>query len=311
MTRVLVLLLLAQTADFEAALKKGNYQVAVANAPSAEALMKATIALKDRAYASGVVQEVVHLRGVLRNPEQAAAWMERLASRHPPIRDDALASAGYLYLRAQDPPKAIAVLLKAKKTGLALTYLGDAYRRNGDNKSAHKTLMLAAKKKDAPQRYLQDAALSVAARLRTAKDDRYPDLLAAVGLSMKAGVWLKEDADYELVQKRATKLRKKALTVFRKGLKKDSPAVAYWEAAGLAKGNERTKWLVEAVQNGVDPTNPEAHTTPAALLDLAWECALKKRYVAALSLAQRRLRVGPCEAAWQLIESIPPQTRAP
>ena len=50
---------------------------------------------------------------------------------------------------------------------------------------------------------------------------------------------------------------------------------------------------------------------PSALLDLARTCAERKRYVAALSLAQQRLRLGDCPAEWEIIESLPPETRAP
>jgi len=307
----LLLLLIAQNGDFERALRRGNYQKAVAEAPSENELLRATVELKNAENVSGVVQEVVQLRGIFKEPALAADWLVKLAARFAPSRNEALTSAGYLYLRNQSYRRAIVVLGRVKKSGLALTYLGDAYRRSGDYDKARTTLIDAARHKDAPQRYLQDAALFVAARLRSSRDARYPELLDAVGLALKAAVWLKEDAFYVAVEAKARSLRKQALTLFRKGLGQDAPAVAYWEGAALTTGDERFGWLVEAVQRGNDPTNADTHAAPGALLDLARECAKRKRYVAALSLAQRRLRVGPSENAWAVIESLPPQTRAP
>ncbi len=309
----LLLLLLLQGADLQALLRRGKYQEAVAQAQSPAALRKALLDSKNPAQARGVIQEVVHLRGVLRDPAKAAEWLARLGD-YRPVRAEALTSAGYLYLRARLTDAAIAVLedaLAIKKTGLALTYLGDAYRRSGDTAKALTTLMKAAGHRDAPERYLQDAALSVAARLRGKGDQRYAQLLEAVGLQLKGAIWLKEDAFYEADPSRTRALRKLALKLFRKGLGGDAPAVAYWEAAALGDGDERFGWLVEAVRRGRDAMNPSVHQAPAAFLELAHECARRKRYVAALSLAQQRLRIGPCPAAWEVIESLPPETRAP
>lgn len=311
MTSALLILLLSQTADLETLLKQERYQEAVAQARSPEALLKATVAVKKRAYANGVVEEVVRLRGVLTDAGRAADWLVRLA-RHGPIRDVALTSAGYLYLRANRPKEAVKVLeqgVRAKRTGLGLTYLGDAYRRTGAHDKALDALVKAAARKDAPQRYLEDTALSLGTRLRAARDDRYAGLLEAVGLRLKAAVWLKEDAFYEPSPGKARALRKAALAMFRKGLgDKDAPATAFWEGAALADGDERFGWLVEAVRRG---RTAGGHAVPGALLDLARECVERKRYIAALSLAQQRLRIGPCPAAWEVIESLPPGTRAP
>ena len=92
------------------------------------ALLKATLAVGKRPYASGVVDEVVQLRGVLKDAGRAADWLVRL-SRHAPIRVKALTSAGYLYLKAGQSARAVKVLeqgVRARKSGLGLTYLGDA-----------------------------------------------------------------------------------------------------------------------------------------------------------------------------------------
>ena len=306
----LVLLLLPLDVDVEALVKQGKYEEAVAQARDPDTLLKATIASGKPGYARGIVQEVVLLRGVLKEPGRAADWLVRL-SRHQPFRDEALTSAGYLYLRAGKSAKAVTVLedaVRTKRSGIGLVYLGDAYRRAGLDDKAKKTLVAAAKLKDAPQRYLQDSALALAARMRGKRDDTYADLLAAVGLSLKAAVWLKEDAFYAGSPGKAKKARKRALDLFRRGLDPSAPATAFWEAATMADGNERFGWLVEAVRRG---RTPEGHAVPSALLDLARECAQRKRYVAALSLAQERLRLGDCPAAWEIIESLPPQTRAP
>jgi len=309
-TAALLVLLLSQTADLEALLKQERYQEAVAQARDPEALLKATIAVKKRAYASGVVDEVVRLRGVLKDAGSAADWLVRL-SRHGPVRDAALTSAGYLYLTANQPGKAVKVLergVRAKKTGLGLTYLGDAYRRTGAHGKAMDALTKAAARKDAPQRYLQDTALSLGTRLRSARDDSYAGLLEAVGLRLKAAVWLKEDAFYEASPAKVRALRKLALSLFRRGLGDDAPATAFWEGAALADGDERFRWLVEAVRRG---RTASGHAVPGALLDLARECVQRKRFIAALSLARQRLRIGPCPTAWEIIESLPPGTRAP
>ncbi|MHC4164648.1 MAG: hypothetical protein ACYTDU_06115 [Planctomycetota bacterium] len=310
MTAALLVLLLSQAADLEALLKQQRYQEAVAQARNPEALLKATIAVKTRAHASGVVDEVVRLRGVLTDAGSAADWLVRL-SRHGPIRDVALTSAGYLYLTARQPDRAVKVLeqgVRAKKTGLALIYLGDAYRRTGAHEKAMDALIKAAARKDAPQRYLRDTALSLGTRLRAARDESYAELLEAVGLQLKAAVWLKEDAFYESRPAKARSRKKLALSLFRRGLDDEAPATAFWEGAALATGDERFRWLVEAVRRG---RTPSTHAVPGALLDLARECAERKRYIAALSLAQQRLRIGPCPAAWEVIESLPPDTRAP
>jgi tetratricopeptide (TPR) repeat protein len=310
MTAALLVLLLSQAADLEALLKQERYQEAVAQARSPEALLKATIAVKKRAYASGVVEEVVRLRGVLTDARSAADWLVRL-SRHGPVRDVALTSAGYLYLRAGRAEEAVKVLergVRAKKTGLGLTYLGDAYRRAGAHEKAMDALVQAAGHKDAPRKYLQDTALALGTRLRAQRDDSYAKLLEAVGLRLKAAVWLKEDAFYEPNTGRARGLRRLALTLFRRGLDDTAPALAFWEGAALASRDERFDWLVEAVRRG---RTAGGHAAPGALLDLARECAERKRYIAALSLAQQRLRIGPCPAAWEVIESLPPGTRAP
>jgi tetratricopeptide (TPR) repeat protein len=310
-TSLLVVLLLVSAADLETLLEQERYREAVAQAASPDALLKATLAVKKRACAAGVVEEVVRLRGVLRDAGSAADWLVRL-SRHGPIRDVALTSAGYLYLTANQPERAVKILeqgVRAKKTGLGLTYLGDAYRRTGALDKALETLVKAAAQEDAPQRYLQDTALSLGTRLRAARDDRYAGLLEAVGLRLKAALWLKEDAFYETSPAKARALRKSALAAFRKGLAgRDAPATAFWEGAALADGDERFDWLVEAVRRG---RTAGAHAVPGALLDLARECAARKRYIAALFLAQQRLRIGPCPAAWEVIESLPPGTRAP
>jgi tetratricopeptide (TPR) repeat protein len=311
MTTALLMILLAQAGDLETLLKQERYQEAVARARDPEALLKATIAVKQRAHASGVVDEVVLLRGVLKDAGRAADWLVRLA-RHRAVRDKALTGAGYLYLRASRPDQAVKVLeeaVRAKKTGLGLTYLGDAYRRTGALDKALTTLTKAAATKDAPQRYLQDTALSLGTRLRADRDDRYAGLLEAVGLRLKAAVWLKEDAFYEVNPGKARALKKAALAMFRKGLAAtDAPATAFWEGAALADGDERFGWLVEAVRRG---RTAGAHAVPGALLDLARECVERKRYIAALSLARQRLRIGPCPAAWEVIESLPPGTRVP
>jgi len=310
MTTALLVLLLSQAADLEVLLKQERYQEAVAQARDPEALLKATLAVKKRAYASGVVEEVVRLRGVLKDAGRAADWLVRL-SRHGPIRDAALTSAGYLYLTANQPGKAVKVLehgVRAKKTGLGLTYLGDAYRRAGAHGKAVDALIKAAALKDAPQRYLRDAALSLGTRLRAARDDSYAGLLEAVGLPLEAAVWLKEDAFYETSPAKVRALRKLALSLFRRGLGDDALATAFWEGAALADGDERFRWLVEAVRRGRTATG---HVVPGALLDLAKECVERKRHIAALSLARQRLRIGPCPAAWEVIESLPPGTRAP
>jgi tetratricopeptide (TPR) repeat protein len=309
-TAALLVLLLSQGADLETMLKQQRYQEAVAQARSPDALLKATIAVKHRTYASGVVDEVVQLRGVLTDAGSAADWLVRL-SRHGPIRAKALTSAGYLYLKARQPARAVKVLeqgVRAKKSGLGLTYLGDAYRRTGAHEKAMDALIQAAAHKDAPQRYLRDTALSLGTRLRAEGDEDYAKLLEAVGLRLKAAVWLKEDAFYAPNTGRARALNKLALALFRRGLGNAAPALAFWEGAGLAKGEERFGWLVEAVRRG---RTAGAHAVPGALVDLARECAGRKRYVAALSLAQQRLRIGPCPAAWEVIESLPPGTRAP
>lgn len=310
MTAALLLLLPFLAPDLETMLKQQRFREAVAQAGSPEQLLKATIAVKHRKYASGVVEEVVRLRGVLRDAERAADWLVRLA-RHGPIRDKALTSAGYLYLTARRPERAVEVLergVRARKSGLGLTYLGDAYRRTGADDKALEALMQAAAHEDAPRKYLQDAALALGTRLRAGGDDTYAKLLETVGLRLKAAVWLKQDAFYEASTRRARALRKAALALFRRGLDKAAPAVAFWEGAAMADGDERFRWLVEAVRRG---RTPEGHAVPDALVDLARECAGRKRYVAALSLAQQRLRIGPCPAAWEVIESLPPGTRAP
>jgi tetratricopeptide (TPR) repeat protein len=310
MTAALLVLLLSPTADLETLLKQKRYQEAVAQARSPDALLKATLAVGKRPYASGVVDEVVQLRGVLKDAGRAADWLVRL-SRHAPIRAKALTSAGYLYLRARQTARAVEVLergVKARKSGLGLTYLGDAYRRAGKLEKAMDALIQAAAHKDAPQRYLQDTALALGTRLRAKRDEDYAKRLEAVGLRLKAAVWLKEDAFYEPNPGRARGLRKLALALFRKGLVDDAPAVAFWEGAALAGGDERFRWLVEAVRRG---RTAGAHAVPSALVDLARECAARKRHIAALSLAQQRLRIGPCPAAWEVIESLPPGTRAP
>jgi len=310
MTAALLVLLLAQAADLEALLKQQRYQEAVAQARSPEALLKATMAVKTRAHASAVVSEVVRLRGVLTDAGSAADWLVRL-SRHAPARDVALTSAGYLYLTARQSARAVKVLeqgVRAKKTGLGLTYLGDAYRRTGASKKAMDALIKAAGFKDAPRPYLQDTALALGTALRAARDEGYARLLEAVGLRLRAAVWLKEDAFYESGPGRARSLKKLALSLFRRGLDDEAPATAFWEGAALATGDERFRWLVAAVRRG---RTPGAHAVPGALLDLARECVERKRFVAALSLAEQRLQIGPCPAAWEVIESLPPDTRAP
>ena len=303
MSTVIMLLVLLLGSDLETLLAKGRYQAAVASAPSADALLKATIASGN---ASGVVQEVLHLRGVLKDAGRAGDWLVRL-SKHAPVRDEALTSAGYLYLKAGKADRAVEVLERARETGLALAYLADAYRRTGADDKARTTLIKAAGRKDAPRRYVQDASLSLAARLRSAGDARYSELLDAVGLPLKAAVWLKEDAFYGADRAKAKAARKRAVALFRRGLGAEAPAEAFWQAAAMATGDERFRWLVEAVRRG---RTADGHAVPGAILDLARECAQRKRYVAALSLAQQRLRIGACPAAWEVIESLPPGTRA-
>lgn len=310
MTAALLVLLLFVAGDLETMLKQQRFREAVAQASSPEELLKATIAVKHRKYASGVVEEVVQLRGVLTDAGRAADWLVRLA-RHGPIRDKALTSAGYLYLKARRPERAVEVLergVRAKKSGLGLTYLGDAYRRTGAHEKAREALVQAAAFEDAPRRYLQDSALALGTRLRARGDDTYAELLETVGLRLKAAQWLKEDAFYEASPQRARALKKAALNLFRRGLDEAAPAVAFWEGAALADGDERFRWLVEAVRRG---RTAEGHAVPDALVDLARECARRKRHIAALFLAQQRLRIGPCPAAWEVIESLPPGTRAP
>jgi len=312
MTAIVLSLVLAQAADIDVLLSNGKYQEAVAQAPDADTLLRALLGLP-RERIAAVVSEVVQLRGILKDANTAADWLVRL-SEHRPIRDEALTSAAYLYLVAGKPTRAIEVLepvLRRAKTGLALAYLADAYRRLGDDGKAAATLLEAARRDDAPPAYLQDAALALGARRRAQRDtDGYTKLLAAVGLGYRAGMWLKDDAFYEPDERKANGLRKDALTAFRAGLGDDAPAAAFFEAAGIATGDERFDWLVEAVRRGRVPEEGK-HAVPGAIVELARECASRKRPVAALALAQQRLRLGPCPAAWEVIESLPPATRAP
>ena len=309
----LALLLVCWQADsLDELIKRGSYREAVERASNGRALMRSTVAAGST-HVAGVVHEVVQLRGVFKTPAAAADWIMSLPDR---IRTrESLESAGYLYLRARSPRRAIGVLVQAiakKETGIALTYLGDAYCRTGATRKSLQALTGAAKRRDAPREYLERCARTLAARLRFVRDLKYVGLLATVGLELAAASWLREDSLHDRDRRRARAARKRALGIYRRRLRLTaSSARAYWEASTLATGEERFNWLVTSVRKGQDPRDPDKHAVPAALLDLASECAKRNRNIAALALARRRLQIGPCERAWEVIESLPPGTQSP
>ncbi len=281
-------------------------------ASDGRSLMTSTIAAGST-HVAGVVREVVRMRGVLKTPAAAADWIMDLPGRTR--THESLESAGYLYLRARNSTRAIEVLVEAiakKETGIALTYLGDAYSRTGETRKSLKALSGAAKRRDAPREYLLRCARRLAGRLRGDRNLRYITLLATVGLELTAASWLREDSLNDRDRRRARAARMRSLGIYRRSLRPAaSSARAYWEASTLATGEERFSWLVTSVRKGQHSRDPDRHAVPAALLDLASECAKRKRNIAALALALRRLRVGPCEKAWNIIESLPPGTRSP
>lgn len=298
--------------DLGALLAAGEVERAVAEAPDADALLAATLALPDET-ARAVAHEVVQLRGVLAEAGPAAAWLLLLSERKGGCAP-ALEGAGYLLLSAGRPKEAAEALVQAtalEETGFALAYLAEAWRRDGELGKAGQILRRAAARADAPRLFVEDSALALAQRLRAGRDRAYVDLLVAMRLPLRAALWLADDADLEREEATAAELRRQALGLFLGSLADDSPPEVWWTAARTAEGDTRFAWLSRAVATGRDPADPSRHACPEAVLELARECARRGRAVAALSLAQERLRYGECPAAWDVIESLPPDLRAP
>ena len=296
MSAILVLLLL-QVADLDALLAQDRCAEVVRTARDPEALLQAVSKLNDPRRVGRVVRALVRLDGIFKDPTRAAEWLVRFSAvRHGDPA--ALAGAGYCYLVAKRPADAAAVLaasIDLRPEGYAMVCLADAYTRLGKLADAAKTLKRAAKLEDAPASYLKRCALRAAGAMRRRNDPAYPDLLEAAGMDLQAALWLAEDL--QLNRTVGQKAREHALALFAKGLDPKAPAEAFWTAARLARGETRFRYLIEAVQRG---------NVPGALLDLARECAKRKRHVAAADLALRRLRIGECPAAWELLESLPP-----
>lgn len=302
----IALALLLGAPDLDALLVQGRYQEAVAAAPSGAALMKAVLKRPSDPVVKGVVSRVVRLEGPLRDRDAAIRWLLDLAKRRKGD-PEALTGAGYLLLVADDAKRALEILepvAKKHPTGLRLCYLADAYRRAGRDDDARKTLVKAIDLPGADRKFVQDNALVLAARLRAKGDHGYAALLDSLGLGLRAAMWLAEDADYKPT--RAAQLQTLARKLFKTSLDDTAPATAWWTAARLEKGDARFAYLVEAVRRGEDPMGEANHACPGAILALAEECAKRGRHVAAAALAKKRLRVGECVAAWELLETLPP-----
>ncbi|MDH3590233.1 MAG: hypothetical protein OER88_00025 [Planctomycetota bacterium] len=299
----LLLVVFLLGAPLDDLLAAGKYAEAVAQAQDPAALLAAAVKLKNT---GGLIQEVLKLRGVLKDPTAAGEWLSALSDKRGGDAR-ALTSAGYLFLRANKPGVAVIALersVQIKPTGVALAYLANAHRRNDDLVKATKAATDAAGHRDAPQPFLRDIALNIGARWRGANDLRYIELLQKNRLGATAGMWLAADAGNAGMN--AATMRKRAAELFATSLGDSSPAIAWWSAARVTNGAVRTRYLIEAVRRGESEMQESDHACPGAVLALAQECARAGRAVAAAALARKRLRIGACEAAWDVLESLPP-----
>ena len=300
---IAVVLLIGAPDDLARLIDAGRYAEAVATARTPAELHDAVVGKGDAAV-RGVVRQVARLKGVLDDAASAAAWCEKLGTERKGD-PECLTVAGYLYLRANQPDRVVKAIESGRaRTALGLAYLADAHRRGGRVKKASDALLAAAARKDAPKKFLEDVALSLAAHMRATRDRGYAELLRKMGLALRAATWLADDLSYDRAATKQDRARVAAL--FEKGLDDRAPATAWWTASSYAEGDTRLRYLVEAVQRGADERGPSRHRCPGAILDLARECLARKRFVAAAALAQRRLAVGECPAAWEILESMPP-----
>lgn len=264
-------------------------------------------ALLDRASkaknAGKIIDDVMRLKLHPKKPLVAAAWLLELSKRRGGDAH-ALRGAGYLYLIGKKPKDAIVPLkgaIKLRPTGLSWAYLAGAQRGAGLTADAIRSVREALAHTDAPKKYVEDTGVSLAIALRSTGDMGYAKLLTDLGLSMRAALWSAEDLEFG----RGTS--KAALALFRKALDAKAPATAYWAGAKIATGKQRFAWLLEAVVRGEDPYSEQDHACPGAVLELARECVKVGRPVVAVALAKRRLAIGPCPAAWEVLESVAPE----
>jgi len=293
------------------ALAKRAFADAVAAAKSPAELRAAVIATKDVTAARGVARHAAALRGPFREHGPTAEWLAELAAAFK--GDSAIELlAGYVRLVGDQPAKAAEAFARAVKTApdaasraQAATYLADAHEKAGATEKAVTALGQAVAASPAANPYRSQVGQRIAVRLQRAGDLRYADMLESVGEPLLAAHALA--AQLESTREVAVRavLLDRVQGLFAKGLNADSPAASWWGAAKVATGDERFRYLVETVARGANPRDEYDHAFPDALLALALECAKRGRPIAAAALAKRRLQVGDCPAAWDLLESLP------
>ena len=173
MTTLLLLLLPLQAANPDALLEQA------AKAPDARKVIDSVVRLK-----------------VIKDPLSAAKWLEELSRRR---KGDAYAmrSAGYLYLVANKPADAVRALkaaIKISPTGLAWSYLADAYRRLGKETEGAHAVVEALRHPGTPRASTSRTSPSRWPSACARRNERaYLTLLMAVGLHLRAATWGSED----------------------------------------------------------------------------------------------------------------------